>query len=89
MCIYEFVGSFQSLSAFRCTQTLFCAAFGLKKEMLREHLLVATRHANKHELKKALHDYMASGLPTDCPEVENAARKLDVLSTKDGTVSSA
>ena len=71
------------------SQKTFYAAFGLKKEMLREHLLVATRHANKNELKKALHDYMASGLPTDCPEVENAARKLDVLSTKDGTVPAA
>ena len=56
----------------------------LKNEMLREHLLIATRHMNRDELNKALRDYMASGLPVDCREVEEASRKLDVLATRDG-----
>ena len=52
--------------------------------MLREHLLIATRHMNRDELNKALRDYMAGGLPVECPEVEEAARKLDILATRDG-----
>ena len=52
--------------------------------MLREHLVVATQHRNKDALNKALRDYMASGLPTDVEIVEEGARKLDILSTRDG-----
>ena len=57
----------------------------MKASLLRENLALAARLKSKKDLKKALHDYVDSGLPTDeCVEYEEALREYDVIKTRDG-----
>ena len=58
---------------------------GMKATMLKENLILATKLKSKKDLQKAVKDYMDSGLPSsDCDELNEAARELDVLRTRDG-----
>ena len=58
---------------------------GMKASLLRENLALAARLKSKKDLKKAIHDYVDSGLPTDeCAEYEEALREYDVIKTRDG-----
>ena len=60
---------------------------GMKMNMLRENLTLATRLKSKKDLQKALKDFADSGIsPDDFPEFDDATRELDVIKMREGEI---